>query len=54
MICNGHDVGDKVLKEVSQVIKNCLRETDLVARIGGEEFGAFLPDTPAKGAYFCC
>lgn len=48
----GHDVGDKLLIEVAKVIRSCLRETDLPARIGGEEFGIFLPDTPAKGAYF--
>jgi diguanylate cyclase (GGDEF)-like protein len=48
----GHDIGDALLKEVSKIIRSCLRETDLPARIGGEEFGIFLPDTPAKGAYF--
>lgn len=48
----GHNTGDMVLKEVAKIIRSCLRETDLPARIGGEEFGIFLPDTPSKGAYF--
>lgn len=46
----GQEAGDKVLQEVSRLIAACLRETDLGARIGGEEFGAILPDTPAAGA----
>jgi diguanylate cyclase (GGDEF)-like protein/PAS domain S-box-containing protein len=48
----GHDVGDKVLIEVSGIIKNSLRETDLPSRIGGEEFAVMLPDTPSEGAYW--
>lgn len=48
----GHDVGDRVLQEIAQMIRVCLRETDLPARIGGEEFGVFLPDTPAEGGYY--
>lgn len=34
----GHAAGDEVLKEASRRIKNCVRESDLVARIGGDEF----------------
>jgi len=34
----GHDAGDIVLQEVSSILKNRMRETDIVARIGGEEF----------------
>jgi diguanylate cyclase (GGDEF)-like protein/PAS domain S-box-containing protein len=48
----GHDIGDKVLVEVAGIIKNSLRETDLPARIGGEEFAVMLPDTPSDGAYW--
>ncbi|MDQ6951800.1 MAG: EAL domain-containing protein [Mariprofundales bacterium] len=38
----GHDVGDILLKEVAQRLKGCVRGTDIVARIGGDEFVAML------------
>lgn len=47
----GHDVGDFILIEVTKVIKECLREIDIPARLGGEEFGIFLPETNAQGAF---
>lgn len=48
----GQAAGDKVLVEISRVMNSCVRETDLVARLGGEEFGIFLPDTSEEGAYW--
>lgn len=48
----GHAAGDQVLIELSAVIKSCLRETDLAARLGGEEFGILLPETPIEGAFW--
>jgi diguanylate cyclase (GGDEF)-like protein len=46
--CNdtyGHLVGDVVLKEIGRIIKESVREIDLVARYGGEEFSVILPET---------
>ncbi|MBL1210934.1 diguanylate cyclase domain-containing protein [Geminocystis sp. GBBB08] len=40
----GHDVGDLFLQEFSQRLKNALRESDCLARWGGDEFVALLPD----------
>jgi len=46
----GHEVGDKMLKLIAQCIQNELRQTDVVARYGGDEFVALLSETPSKGA----
>jgi diguanylate cyclase (GGDEF)-like protein len=40
---DGHAAGDRVLKEVAAAWQNALRATDLLARIGGDEFVALLP-----------
>ncbi|WP_027062382.1 GGDEF domain-containing protein [Mesorhizobium loti] len=46
----GHDVGDEALKLVVKNIGAALREFDLIGRLGGEEFGLFLPGLPADQA----
>jgi diguanylate cyclase (GGDEF)-like protein len=45
----GHDVGDQVLKALVDTLKSGLRATDIVGRLGGEEFGIFLPCTDLAG-----
>jgi len=44
----GHQFGDKILSELSRIVKYSLRKTDYVARYGGEEIIAILPDTSLK------
>src|SRR5690348_4846269 len=44
----GHEVGDRILKQFAKTITQSMRETNLTARLGGEEFVVILPDTGAK------
>ncbi|MDG6773804.1 diguanylate cyclase [Thiomicrorhabdus sp. ZW0627] len=47
----GHDVGDKVLVEVTKATQQLLRNTDVLCRYGGEEFLIILPETDEHEAY---
>jgi diguanylate cyclase (GGDEF)-like protein len=47
---NGHQMGDRLLSQLAGIMRDYVRESDIVARYGGEEFVVILPDTPKKGA----
>ncbi|MEN3112728.1 GGDEF domain-containing protein [Uliginosibacterium paludis] len=46
----GHEAGDLVLKAVANRLRSTVRQSDLVGRVGGEEFSVFLPHTDLTGA----
>ena len=46
----GHQAGDGLLMNLAGLLQQCCRETDVVARYGGDEFVVFMPDTDAEGA----
>lgn len=50
----GHDVGDAVLCRVAETVRACLRDYDVFARWGGEEFLIALPDTTLEVARTVC
>ncbi|MBU1618585.1 MAG: diguanylate cyclase [Gammaproteobacteria bacterium] len=50
----GHDAGDVVLAKVAQSLSQRLRQQDVLARWGGEEFILLLPDTSVQGALVVC
>ncbi|WP_283675125.1 EAL domain-containing protein [Butyricicoccus sp. Marseille-Q5471] len=40
----GHQCGDSVLRRVASILKDCFRSEDLICRMGGDEFAAFVPE----------
>lgn len=48
----GHLVGDQILREIAKIVRDNIREIDVVGRFGGEEFCAVLPDTDRVGAQY--
>lgn len=49
----GHPFGDRVLIEVTERLKNCIRQVDTAARLGGDEFVLLLQQADANGAAHC-
>ncbi len=47
----GHEVGDRVIAQVGRAIASTLRNEDLLARVGGEEFGVILPSTDLESSW---
>ncbi|HEY0150579.1 MAG TPA: sensor domain-containing diguanylate cyclase [Longimicrobium sp.] len=47
---HGHEVGDRVLKHVADLLRAGVRDVDLPARLGGEEFVVLMPETSLKQA----
>ncbi len=46
----GHAFGDRVLREVAQRLRDCLREVDTVAKLSGDEFALLIHEADARGA----
>jgi diguanylate cyclase (GGDEF)-like protein len=47
---HGHQAGDRLIRRVSEVLRERVRATDLVARLSGDEFAVLMPQTDTAGA----
>ncbi len=47
----GHSEGDKLIKKIAEIILSCCDNGEIVARVGGDEFGILLPNTGADDVY---
>lgn len=50
----GHLAGNIILEEVSNILRNSVRSSDIVGRYGGEEFSLVLPDADKQSAFLLC
>jgi len=50
----GHQIGDKILNQIATVLKNTLREVDILARYGGDEFAIVFPHINKENAIKAC
>ena len=46
----GHEIGDKIICKMAEILSTTSRGNDIVARIGGDEFAILMPNTDEKGA----
>ena len=49
---HGHEAGDELLRQVAERLSACVREQDVLARVGGDEFVVLMPGVPAPGDTF--
>jgi diguanylate cyclase (GGDEF)-like protein len=47
---HGHETGDRILNQFGEMLRDTCRKSDVIGRIGGEEFAVLLPETPADAA----
>lgn len=48
---HGHKTGDRILQNLSAILRETLREVDIPGRLGGEEFAVILPETGTEAAF---
>lgn len=48
---HGHDAGDLAIRSFAEILRECLRGSDVAIRTGGDEFVAILPETPCRNAH---
>ncbi|WP_353228853.1 GGDEF domain-containing protein [Novosphingobium sp.] len=48
---HGHETGDEALRQIARLLREAARAGDLIGRLGGEEFGLYLPRTTAAEAW---
>ncbi|WP_168160060.1 EAL domain-containing protein [Steroidobacter denitrificans] len=46
----GHQAGDRLLKQITGILQTCIRTSDTISRLGGDEFGVLLQDCTAERA----
>lgn len=44
----GHEIGDDYIKKAAELLSSCLRKSDIISRMGGDEFAILLPNTDLK------
>jgi diguanylate cyclase (GGDEF)-like protein/PAS domain S-box-containing protein len=50
----GHLAGDELLRQLGDLLKNCIRPQDFIARLGGDEFGVLIYDCSLTEAFLLC